>query len=101
MGGLLVAQEKQKELALDEVIGRVGRMTQSLLEEGAEPSQVAFALTSVAADMGLQVAGDPLKVFPVLLNAIAGAAKNRLRIKTESCGLELTDQEPTDGATIH
>jgi hypothetical protein len=32
-------------------------LTQSLLEDGAAPSEVAFALTSVAADMGLQIAG--------------------------------------------
>jgi hypothetical protein len=57
------------------------RVTKSLLEDGAKPSLVVFALTSVAAEMGLQVAGDPLKVFPVLLEAIAGAAKTRLQVK--------------------
>jgi hypothetical protein len=51
--------------------------------------------------MGLQVTGNPLKVFPVLLDAIAGVANTRLRAKTEKHALELTDQEPAEGATIH
>jgi hypothetical protein len=96
-----MAQEQEKEPKIDEVIGRVANVTQSLLEDGAQPSQVAFALTTVAADMGLQVAGDPLKVFSVLLEAIAGVAKIHLQVETESRVLELTDQEPPDGVTIH
>jgi hypothetical protein len=93
--------KSEKKPKLDEVMGRVAQVTQSLLEDGAEPSQVAFALTSVAADMGLQVAGDPLKVFPVLLDAIADVAKARLQIEAKNHGLELTDQEPSEGTTIH
>jgi hypothetical protein len=96
-----VADESEKKAGIDEVIERVARVTQSLLEDGAEPSDVAFALTSVAADMGLQVAGDPLKVFPVLLNAIAGVASTRLRIEAEKRCLELDEQELSAGATIH
>jgi hypothetical protein len=92
---------QEKTISKDEVVGRIARVTQSLLEEGASPSQVAFALTSVAADMGLQVAGDPLKVFPVLLDAIAEAARTRLREQIESCSLQLADQERADGGTIH
>jgi hypothetical protein len=96
-----MAQEQEKEPKIDEVIGRVANVTQSLLKDGAQPSQVAFALTTVAAEMGLQVAGDPLKVFSVLLEAIAGVAKTHLQVETESRVLELTDQEPPDGVTIH
>jgi hypothetical protein len=59
------------------------------LEEGAEPSLVAFALTSVAADMALQITGDPLKVFPVLLTAIAHQASRR------------SEEERPPGATVH
>jgi hypothetical protein len=76
----------------------VGRKTAFACRRAAE---VAFALTSVATDMGLQVTGNPLKVFPVLLDAIAGVANTRLRAKTEKHALELTDQEPAEGATIH
>ena len=58
-------------------------------------------VTQVAADMGLQVAGDPLKVFPVLLKAIAGVADSRLRTEIEKHSLELTDEGPVMGTTIH
>jgi hypothetical protein len=51
-----MAANSEKKPKLDEVMGRVARVTRSLLEDGAEPSQVASALTSVAADMGLQSA---------------------------------------------
>jgi hypothetical protein len=49
---------------------------------------------------GCRVKGDPLKVFPVLLDAIAGVANTRLRTETEKHALELTDQEPAEGVTI-
>jgi hypothetical protein len=90
-------QEEQVEM--DALIGRIGRLTQALLEDGAEPSQVAFALTSVAADMGLQITGDPLKVFPVLLSAIAQQASRRLnneRPELDEGGLEFPP-----GVTVH
>ena len=41
---------------LDEVMSHVAEVIQSLLEDDAELSQVAFALTSVAAGMALQSA---------------------------------------------
>ena len=85
-----MAREQENPLKLDDVMGRIAQVTQSLLEDGAKPAEVAFALTSVAADMGLQVTGDPLKVFPVLLDAIAGVANSRLRTETEKHASELT-----------
>ena len=45
-----MAANSEKKPKLDEVMGRVALVTQSLLEDGAQPSQVVFALTSVAAD---------------------------------------------------
>ena len=96
-----MTEPKQEALKLDEVMGRIAHLTQSLLEDGAAPSDVAFALASVATDMGLQVAGDPLKVFPVLLEAIAGVANSRLRMETEKSSLELTARATAEGATIH
>ena len=84
---------------LNDLIGRIGRLTQDLLEEGGEPSQVAFALTSVAADMGLQITGDPLKVFPVLLSAIAHQASRRSLDDQQQFGEN--GLEPPPGATIH
>jgi hypothetical protein len=84
---------------LDEVVARVAGLTSELLEEGVEPSRVAYVLVSVAADMGLQVCGDPLKVFPVLLGAIAQQAHHKSRADVE----EENSSEPCVpiGATVH
>ena len=91
--------DREEEMGFEELMGRIGRLTQALLEDGAEPSQVAFALTSVAADMGLQLTGDPLKVFPVLLSALAYQASKR----AEDAGLEPDAEEvgAPPGATVH
>lgn len=91
-----MSQNEKPEV--DDLIGRIGRLTQALLEDGAEPAQVAFALTSVAADMGLQITGDPLKVFPVLLSAIAHQASRRCENERQLDGAEL---ELPPGVTVH
>jgi hypothetical protein len=91
----------KEPLGLDEVVGQIGRMTQHLLEEGAEPSQVAFALTSVAADMGLQLTGDALQVLPVLLDAISGRARDQLQKREAKALLGTAAELPADGTTIH
>ena len=69
---------KPDKLVMSEVVERVSSLTRKLLKDGGEPSDVAFALTSVATDMGLQVTGDALQVIPVLLNAIAHQAQRRV-----------------------
>jgi len=90
---------QDEDTELNAVVGRIARLTQALLEDGAEPAQVAFALTSVAADMGLQITGDPLKVFPVLLSAIAHQASRRS--EDEQQELDGTELEVPPGATVH
>jgi hypothetical protein len=86
---------------LDRVVHKIMHVTQQLLEDGAEPSAIAFALTSIAADMGLQLTNDPYKVFPVLLDAIAQQAKCRLRKDPDREGLDLVAEGPPEGTTIH
>ena len=65
---------RKEPVSLDGVVDQIDRMILQLLEEGAEPSLLAFALTSVAAGMALQLTHDPLMVFPLLLEAIAERA---------------------------
>ncbi len=72
-----------------------------MLGDSAEPSRVAFALTSVAADMGLQVNGDPMQVFPVLLSAIVHQANRRLEDEAETEEPEVEEVSAPEGATIH
>ena len=89
---------------MHEVASRVSAFTQELLTDGANASDVAFALTTVAADMGLQVTEDPLQVFPVLMDAIAFQAKRRLDARQEAeAGSDdvRTAELPRKGTTIH
>jgi hypothetical protein len=86
-------------LELDLLIGRIARLSQALLDEGVEPLLVVFALASVAADMGLQITGDSLKVFPVLLSAIAHQAS--LRCEEEGPQFEGCGLKPPPGTTLH
>ena len=81
--------------ALEEVTAKGSALT----NEGNDPSMVAFALTSVAANMGLQVCGDPMRVFPVLLGAISQQAHMRVEDRAEQDA-----EEPACvplGATVH
>ena len=96
--------EQPETLEMCEVVSRASAFTQQLLVDGANASDVAFALTTVAADMSLQVTGDALQVIPVLMDAIAFQAKRRLDERQEDgagsdevCAVEL----PTMGTTIH
>ena len=96
--------KQPEKLVMDEVVERVSILTQELLKDGGEPSDVAFALTSVAADMGLQVTGDALQVIPVLLNAIAHQAQRRVEDELEVVKEEsVVDLKaiPTKSNTIH
>ena len=96
--------EQPETLEMCEVVSRASAFTQQLLVDGANASDVAFALTTVAADMSLQVTGDALQVIPVLMDAIAFQAKRRLDERQEDgagsdavCASEL----PMTGTTIH
>ncbi len=93
-----------EEPDMHEIVRCVSEFTRKLLSDGANPSNVAFALTTVATDMGLQVTGDPLRVIPVLMDAIAFQAKRRVdesqenvAVSDEGCDIDL----PSKGTTIH
>jgi hypothetical protein len=89
---------------MHEVAKRVSFFTRELLSDGANASDVAFALTTVATDMSLQVTDDALQVIPVLMDAIAFQAKRRLEAQEEQ-GVEKDDicavERPAKGTTIH
>jgi len=84
---------------LEEVVARIAGLTKGLLEEGHEPSRVAYVLVSVAADMGLQVCGDPLRVFPLLLGAMSQQALDKLQSHADEEDAE--GAHITIGATVH
>ena len=91
----------KEPVGLGHVVEQISRTARQLLEDGAEPSMVTFVLTSVATDMGLELTNDPLKLFPLLLEAIADQTKCRLRKEQERAVLDIADEGPAEGTTIH
>ena len=60
---------------LEAALGQISGLTASLLDDGQDPAQVAWALTTIATDMSLQVCSEPLRVVPVLLSAITSVTE--------------------------
>ena len=60
---------------LEAALGQIAGLTASLLDEGQDPAQVAWALTTIATDMSLQVCSEPLRVLPALLSAITSVTE--------------------------
>ena len=60
------------------VVDQISDLTAHLLSEGEDPAQVAWALTTVATDMSLQICNEPLRVVPVLLGAISTMAEHHM-----------------------
>ncbi|MDA9967143.1 hypothetical protein N9D70_00905 [bacterium] len=60
---------------LKAALSQISSLTADLLSDGKDPAQVAWALTTVATDMSLQVCSEPLRIVPVLLNAITLATE--------------------------
>jgi hypothetical protein len=92
---------------MQEIIQQVTGLTQELLASGGRPEQVAFALATIAADMGFEVTGDPYQVIPVLMDAIAFQAKRRLQSDDEDEAENACEEDATDlaavpcGTTVH
>ena len=83
----------------EEVFRKVRTMVRSLLEGGAEPSDVSFALSFIATELGLEVAEGSIAVFPVVMAGICHAVANAA---DESVEAEDTDEQyvPND-MTVH
>lgn len=91
-----------KNLDLKRVFERVRSQVHRLLEGGASPSDISFALAYIAAELGFVVAPDSLCVVTVVLNAISQAASQQWESKQSQKDnnlLELQTVHP--GETIH
>jgi len=95
--------DNSAELDIGKLVGHVSELTRTLLSDGANPGHLVYALTSVAADMGLQVCDDPLETVTALMMAISHQAENRLE-SDEDCddpNALLDETEIAAGGTIH
>lgn len=68
---------------LNEALSKISGLTADLLDEGKDAAQVAWALTTIATDMSLQICPEPLRVVPVLLSAITSVAENHIAAQAE------------------
>ena len=94
----------QETVEMEEILKRISCLTSELLEQGGAPFDITFALSTVAADMGIQVTGDITQVTSVLLKAIDFQYERRVEAN------QVTDNEIVspdveeilvEGATIH
>ena len=69
------------------VVDQISDLTADLLSEGEDPAQIAWALTTVAIDMSLQICNEPLRVVPVLLGAISTMAEHHMLQREDADGL--------------
>lgn len=95
--------DNSAELETGKLVEHISEITSTLLSDGANPGQLVFALTSVAADMGLQLYDDPLETVTALMMAIAHQTGNRL-VSEENCDdpdAVVDETEIQAGATIH
>jgi hypothetical protein len=60
---------------LEVALSQISCLTASLLDDGQDPARVAWALTTIATDLSLQVCSEPLRVVPVLLSAITSVTE--------------------------
>jgi hypothetical protein len=82
-----------------DAVERVRNMTQDLLTAGSRPDEVAYALVSVATEMGLAVSDDPLAIYPVLLAAIAQQTVQKMG--DDNSDVSTYEAGPSAGEIIH
>ena len=89
------------QLELDEVMNRIRRSVQRLLNQAADPSDVSFALAYVATELGLVLAPDPVKVFPMVLAGVADAAAQCAKQQDEEAEELATDSQRPCSVVLH
>lgn len=83
----------------EEICRKVRAIAKSLVKKGAEPSDVSFALSLVATELGLKVTEGSISVFPVVMTGITHAVANAMEESADSC--EAEDADVPVGATLH
>ena len=83
----------------EEVCRKVRSMAAALVKKGAEPSDVSFALSMIATELGLEITDGNISVFPVVMSGITYAVANAVEDRGD---LEPVDEDATPiGATVH
>ncbi len=83
----------------EEICRKLRSMISSLVKKGASPSDVSFALTFIATELGLEITEGNISVFPVLMAGITYAVANAAEESDESA--EVDENAMPFGATVH
>ena len=83
----------------EELCRKLRAIAKSLVKKGAEPSDVSFALSLVATELGLKVTEANISVFPVVMSGITHAVANVMKETADSC--EVEDADFPVAATVH
>jgi len=97
--------ESDKEnlsMPLDEVFSTVRQSVRGLLENGAQPADVSYALAYVGTEMGLLVCKEPAEVFRVVLTSITHASARPAATSSKDADpTDLSTVVPADTDTVH
>lgn len=93
--------KSEKKPSFDEVMGRVAQATQSLLKRGAEPFRGCVRFDHSRRRYGPAGRRRSVEGLSIAARCDRRRGKARLQMKAKNRGLELTDQEPSEGTTIH
>jgi methanogenic corrinoid protein MtbC1 len=74
----------------EDICRKIRSMVNSLIERGAEPSDVSFALSMIATELGLQMTSGSISVFPVVMSGITHAVANAVDQSSENEEVEET-----------
>lgn len=83
----------------EEICRKVRSMVKSLIKKGAEPSDVSFALSMIATELGLEITDGSISVFPVVMSGITHAVANAVDERADI--EEVDDDVMPAGATVH
>ena len=83
----------------EEICRKVRAMVKSLVKKGAEPSDVSYALSFIATELGLEVTEGSISVFPVVMSGITHAVANAVEEPVDA--EEADENDVPMGATLH
>src|SRR5690349_1970837 len=68
----------------EDVMRQARALVGALLDAGADAPHISYAFAYIATELGLVVAANPVRVFPVVLSAVSQAAADRGEHDSES-----------------
>lgn len=83
----------------EEICRKVRSMVRSLINKGAEPSDVSFSLSLIATELGLEITDGSISVFPVVMSGITHAVANAVEQSADTA--EVEENDVPAGATLH